>query len=283
MMLGDFEVTALLDENSPWPDMTEQLFPTLSKQDASELAKRTKMPTPFNFSTNAFLINTGKHLILVDTGGGKFETYGKLFANMKAAGYRPEQVDDIYLTHMHGDHIGGLAENGVRNFPKATLHADQREFPESEEAAKNGDKRAQGVVSKIQPYIKAGKFKTFDGNTEFEPGVRAIASYGHTQGHSFYAFESHGQKLVLWGDFVINDKLQMERVDLPPPGEADVAKGVELRKATFAEADNEGYLVGAAHLAFPGLGRLRKIGESYVWVPVDYALPMQAKGNSAKK
>ncbi len=272
MMLGRFEVTALLDENSPWPSTVEDLFPKLAEPLKSALRKRTLLQPSYDFSTIAFLVNTGQRLILVDTGGlGSSPTYGQLFANLRAAGYRPEQVDDILITHMHPDHVGGLSDGAKRMFPNAVVHADRRELAQWQRAAGKGNTTAKAIVAKLAPYVDSGKYQTFDGDTELFAGVRSRAAYGHSDGHSFYAIESEDKRLMLWGDFVVNDKLQFEQVDLDPPGEKDMAAGVALRRTMFGEASEQGYLVGGAHFGFPGLGRVRAIEGRFVWVPVDYA------------
>lgn len=77
--------------------------------------------------------------------------------------------------------------------------------------------------------------------------------------------------MVFWGDFVVNDKVQLEFPDVQPPGEKDSIKGVSMRKKEFADAAREGYVVAGAHFAFPGFGRVRDLGDRYIWVPVDYA------------
>jgi glyoxylase-like metal-dependent hydrolase (beta-lactamase superfamily II) len=281
VMVGKVEVTALLDENSPWPESLDELFPKLSTEKKQELRTKTHLQAQHDFSTIAYLVNTGSRLVLIDTGGrGSAPNYGQLFQNMAAAGYRPEQVDDIYITHMHADHVGGLSQKGVRSFPNATVHADWREWAQWKKSEAKGNAGAKAVVALLQPYIDAKKYEAFDGTTEFFPGFRALASHGHTEGHSFYAIESMGQKMVFWGDFVVNDKVQFELVDAIPPGEDDPANGIAMRKQTFADAAQQAYLVAGAHFAFPGIGRVRDLGGKFVWVPIDYAaIPT---GDSAK-
>jgi glyoxylase-like metal-dependent hydrolase (beta-lactamase superfamily II) len=181
---------------------------------------------------------------------------------------------------MHPDHIGGLSDGENRLFPNAVLHADVHELPQWQREAEKANAAAKRIVGKIEPYITAKKFQSFEGNTVFFPGFSALASHGHTEGHSFYALESKGKKIKFWGDFVVNDKVQFEKTDVNPPGEKDIPAGINLRKKIYAEAANEGYLIGGAHFSFPGLGRVRAVGDKYIWVPVDYA---QAKPDNEKR
>lgn len=272
LMVGELEVTALLDAVDPWPEAMDELFPSLSAEQKASLRQHTHAQPSQDFSTIAFLINTGKKLILIDAGGGKSQPgYGQLFSNLKAAGYAPEQVDDIYITHMHPDHVFGLVEGEQRAFPNAVVHADAHELPQWQAAAAKGHKTAQAIVAKLAPYIAAKRFQPFDGDTRFSPELRAVARYGHTEGHSFYIIESRGQQLQFWGDFVVNDKVQFELPDIAPPGEKDAAQGIAMRRQEYAAAAGKAALIAGAHFAFPGIGRLRALGPNYIWVPVDYA------------
>ena len=103
------------------------------------------------------------------------------------------------------------------------------------------------------------------------PGVKAVATPGHTPGHSLYKVESKGQTLVLWGDL-----MHVAAVQFPEPGvtiqfDTDSKSAAVQRKRAYAEAARQGYLVGSAHLSFPGLGHLRVQGKGYEWVPVNYS------------
>ena len=272
VILGEIEVTALLDENSPWPENVDNLFPSLSADQRRALHSTTHLQPKYDFSTIAFLVNTGKKLILIDAGGnGSGPGYGQLFPHLKAAGYTAEQVDEIYITHMHPDHIGGLLMGDQIAFPNATVFADAHELPQWENAAAKNNATAKSIVQKIAPYIRAKRFQTFNGDTQFSSGLRAIASHGHTDGHSFYSIESQGQKMVFWGDFVVNDKVQLEMPELAPPGEKDVKTGIALRQREYSDASKKAYLIAGAHFAFPGIGRIRDLGGKYIWVPIDYA------------
>lgn len=272
MMIGKFEVTALLDENSPWPDAAKELFPQLSEQQMRTLFAQTHLQKNHDFSTIAFLINTGKKLVLIDTGGkGAGPSYGKLFDNLRAAGYSPGQVDDIYITHMHPDHVGGLMDGSKRAFPNAVMHADVHEFPQWEKAAEKGNAAAKRIVQLVRPYQEAGKFESFAEETTFFDGFRSIPTHGHSEGHSFYQLESEGQSIEFWGDFVVHDKIQLTFPEMAPPGESDAHAGIELHRSVFQAAATSGKIIAGAHFSFPGIGRIRQIGGAFVWVPIDYA------------
>jgi hypothetical protein len=125
MMLGDFEVTVVNDGTTSL-DVDKLLAEPPAKTEAA--LKKSFEASPVETSSNAFLINTGTKLVLIDTGAGTLlgPTLGKLLMNVRAAGYKPEQIDDVFLTHLHPDHVGGLMADGALAFPNATLHADKR-------------------------------------------------------------------------------------------------------------------------------------------------------------
>jgi glyoxylase-like metal-dependent hydrolase (beta-lactamase superfamily II) len=275
-MLGDFEVTAISDGTVDLP-VNKLLKNTTPAAVDSALAK-AHLKSPLETSDNAFLINTGNKLILIDSGaGGLFgPTLGKFLANLKAAGYQPEQVDEIYVTHMHADHVGGLAADGKPVFPNAIVRADKREadFWLSQanlDKADAGSKDSfKGAMASLNPYVKAGKFKPFEGDVELAPGVKTHPAKGHTPGHSIYVVESKGQKLVLIGDLIHVGAVQFDNPGVTIAFDSDSKSAAAERKQQFDAAAKSGDLVGGAHLQFPGLGHLRTQGKGYQWIPANY-------------
>lgn len=274
-MLGNFEVTALSDGTVDLP--VEQLLLEPAAKTVAALDKAF-LKTPLQISDNAYLINTGKRLVLVDVGAGSLfgPTLGKLMSNLKASGYKPEQIDDIFLTHMHPDHVGGLSANRVIQFPNAVVHAERHEADywlsqknlDSAPAASKGF--FQGAMASVDPYVQAGKFIPFDGSVELVPGVRSYPSFGHTVGHTSYMIESDGQKLLLMGDLIHVPAVQLDHPDVTIAFDTDPKAAAASRIKVFNQVARERTLVAGAHLPFPGIGHLRAVGKTYRWVPVDF-------------
>ncbi|MCV2418987.1 MBL fold metallo-hydrolase [Paucibacter sp. DJ2R-2] len=280
MMLGDFEVTALNDGTVDLP--MDKLLTGAKPGQVLRALQHAYLGTPLETSVNGYLINTGAKLVLVDTGAATLfgPTLGKLLSHLKAASYQPEQVDEIYITHLHGDHVGGLLSEGKAAFPNAVVRIDQREadywlseanMAKAPEAAQGGFK---GAMMSIKPYQEAGRFKPFEGSpqgVELVAGVRAVSTYGHTPGHNVYVAESKGQKLAIWGDL-----MHVAAVQFPDPSvtiqfDSDSKAARPQREKAYADAAKNGYYVGVAHVAFPGIGRLRADGKGYIWVPANYS------------
>jgi len=275
IMLGDFEVTAISDGTADLP--VDKLLAQPEEKTKTMLAK-SHLETPLETSINAFLINTGSKLVLIDTGAGKLfgPTLGNFIYNLKASGYEPTQIDNVFITHMHGDHVGGLIHQSALAFPNATIHADQKDADfwlstaNLDSAPEDKQGTFQGAMMSLNPYIAANKFVPFKGDTEFLPGIRSRASYGHTPGHTIYEVESQGKKLLLIGDLIHVTAVQLDHPKVTIAFDSDQKEAYKARDKVFTQAAKDGVLVGAAHIQFPGLGYLKKDGKSYDWIPVNY-------------
>jgi glyoxylase-like metal-dependent hydrolase (beta-lactamase superfamily II) len=276
MMLGDFEITALSD--GTFPLKVSEVITGIAPKDLEAALSRSFLGDTIEESVNGFLVNTGSKLVLIDTGAGVYfgPTLGKLLANLKASGYRPDQVDEIYITHMHNDHIGGLVLDGKAAFPNAIVRANQKEadYWLSKAARDAAPKDAQddfdAAMKAVQPYVAAGRFKPFSGEATLVPGIRALPSPGHTPGHTLYLAESKGQTLMFWGDTMHVAALQFPDPSLTDRYDADTGAGTAQRQKIFADVAAHRYWIAGAHLSFPGLGHLRAAGTGYVYVHSNY-------------
>jgi len=274
-MLGDFEVTALNDGSFDLP-VDKLLKQPVEKTDAA-LARYFQKP-PVETSVNAFLINTGTKLVLIDTGTGGLSgpTAGTLLANLQSAGYKPEQIDEILITHMHGDHVGGLSHDGVAMFPNAQLHAGKGDadywlnptsMDKASEGAKGGFKTAMNSVG---PYVNAHRFQPIDADGEVVPGIRSWATPGHTPGHTSYVVESQGHRLIVIGDLIHVAAVQLDDPTVTISFDSDATSAAKSRAMVFAQAAKDSTLIAAAHLQFPGVGYVKVNASGWQFVPVNY-------------
>ncbi len=283
MMLGGFEVTALYDG---YTELDQKTLKGMAAKDIQTLLARMFISTTKGMQTavNAFLINTGDNLVLVDTGASQCfgPTLGVVPDNLRAAGYKAEDVDTVLLTHLHADHACGLVDSGGKAvFPNATVWVakDEAAFWLSEEIAAKAPQDKQGFFKmsrdSVAPYAAAGRLKTFIPGETLIPGVTIAPSPGHTPGHSGYLFASQGQSLLVWGDIVHNYAVQFPHPEVAFEFDSNEKQAVATRKKIFADAARNKLWVAGAHLPFPGLGHVRAEKRGYSWVPAEYG-PIRA-------
>jgi len=279
--VGDFEVVALFDGHTKIP---QQLLKGASAQDIQTLLRRAFLPAEGAMQTaiNGFLIHTGQHLVLVDSGaaacfGPTGPAVGNIRANLVAAGYKPEDVDTVLLTHLHPDHACGIADAaGGAAFPNATVWASRDEAAywlsekitaQAPEVKRGGFKMAQASVA---PYMAAGKFKTFTAGDVLLPGLAIAPSPGHTPGHTGYLFTSKNENLLVWGDVAHAHAVQFAHPEISIEFDSDQKVAITSRKKVLAEAAQKRLLVAGAHLPFPGIGHVVVETTGYRWVPVEF-------------
>ena len=281
MMLGDFEVTALNDGVIDYA--TAQVLPKATPEQIKTGLYEYGVTDPVGMSYNGFLINTGSKLILIDTGtGGKLEDNpgfrgaGRLMANLRAAGYQPEQIDEVYITHLGPDHVGGLTLGTQRAFPNALLRAPMGEvdiFLHPDTAPAWTRSWIPFWADLFAPYIKAGKFQSIEEDIVLTPGIRALATHGHAPGHTSYVVESKGQTLIVMGDLVLMGALQFADPSLRSSFDADPKAAAEQRLRIFKLASDGDWWIAGGHLSFPGIGHVRAGQGRYFWAPANYTIP----------
>jgi glyoxylase-like metal-dependent hydrolase (beta-lactamase superfamily II) len=223
---------------------------------------------------NAYLIDTGKHLILVDTGCGieHGSTAGALKKQIEATGHALDAVSLVLITHLHSDHIGGLvSQNGMAVFPKATICMSRVDLAywtsyDQEVVCRDCDRPFFELVRKVLPLYE-GRIRELDDKEMVISGVQVIKAFGHTPGHIGFLFSSKDEQLLLWGDIVHSLKVQFAYPDLCIEMDIDPKEGVRSRKDLLERVAGKHILIGGGHLPLPSLGYVSKKDKGFTWAP----------------
>jgi glyoxylase-like metal-dependent hydrolase (beta-lactamase superfamily II) len=225
----------------------------------------------FDFDIHPLLVRTGKQVLLFDTGAGANfgPIAGKLLKSMAAGGVDPSTVTDIYISHAHGDHIGGLlTPSGALAFPNASIHMSAPEWKwlstmKPEDAKNVGLPDVPSLVTAIKP-----KVVPFEPGATLLPGiVKAVEIKGHTPGHSGYEIGSGADSVLYIGDAMHSYVVSVQRPMWKVLYDNDQETGAASRVALVKRAAATGQRIFAVHFPFPGIGKIVKQNDSYVWVP----------------
>jgi glyoxylase-like metal-dependent hydrolase (beta-lactamase superfamily II) len=218
-------------------------------------------------AVNTFLVRTADRIMVVDTGFG-----GAIFEHLKTLGVSPDQVDVVLITHMHGDHIGGLARDGRALFPKARVYLARQERDYWTRTRINA-----AAVEALAPY--GSRVETFlpgelglpgpsgGGLQDLLPGITPIAAFGHTPGHTLFMVESNGERLLIWGDLMHVQGIQFPLPDISVTYDTDPAAAAAARKRVLAYAAANRIPIAGMHLTYPAIGTVTVQGEGYRFVP----------------
>lgn len=281
--LGAFAVTMLLDADGlidgPWPVVGQDR----PRSEVEDLMRENRLPASrFQPGFTPMLVDTGREKILFDAGNGAVgfvprPTGGRLVERLRLAGYAPEAVDLVVLTHAHTDHIGGLMEAGRPAFPNARIVVGAAEFdfwgkPERLSADRDGNEHTSALVFRthLAPFGERARF--IKSGDEVVPGIHALAAYGHTPGHLAFHLESAGKRLLAWGDCAHHEVASLARPDWHALFDMDKAAGAATRRRLYEMAATEDVVVAGYHTSFPSLGYVARAGNGYRWIPVTYQL-----------
>ena len=257
--LGGFEVTTLLAGTRALENPHETFGLNASAEEFAAAAEAAFVPADVsqNFFTPT-LVNTGEQLVLFDTG---LAPEG-ITAAMAAAGYSPDQVDVVVLTHMHGDHIGGLAGAEGPTFANASYVAGQVEF-DHWAAAGN-----EGFEAKVRPLAEQITY-IGEGDTA-APGMTAMLAAGHTPGHMAFRLESEGKSLILIADTANHFAFSLPHPDWEVRFDMDKAQAAATRRKLLGMIAADRLPFIGYHMPFPSLGYLETAGDGFRFVPASY-------------
>lgn len=276
LRIGAVPVFALSDGSVPM-DLHQLLQHTTPAQ-TDALLKLNFQTNPVEASINAYLIQLPGKLVLIDTGSGELfgpGAGGGLLASLERAGFKPEQVTDILITHVHSDHSGGLVKGGQRVFENATVHVGKPDldffFDATAQQRTGYDQQYFDIAAKtLQPYIDAGRVSPISADGEVVPGIFSTLHPGHTPGSAFYTLRDGGEELVFVGDLVHSTAVQFPDTAVTIAYDLDTPAAARVRTEAFdAFARNE-TLIAVPHAAFPGVGHVRREPVGYSWVALNY-------------
>jgi hypothetical protein len=193
-----------------------------------------------------------------------------------AAPLATTQAPGFYRT-MVGDYELTVLSDGTVMFSKAIVYVDKRDVefwlsPSQEKSAPESRKLTfrQSHLT-VDPYVAAALVHTFDGATELFPGIRSVPAYGHTPGHTAYLVESKGARLLLWGDTIHAAEVQFANPEISIQYDVNRDEAMASRKELLLDCAKRGFMVGGAHISFPGLGHVRISGHAFLWIALPYA------------
>jgi glyoxylase-like metal-dependent hydrolase (beta-lactamase superfamily II) len=225
----------------------------------------------FEFSIQPLLVHAGKHVLLFDTGIGNWygDAGGKLPDSMKAAGEKPASVTDIFISHAHGDHIGGLiTPAGALAFPHAAIHMSAAEWKwlsnlTEDQAKEMAIQRVSAFVSAIKP-----KVVPFEPGAVLLPGiVKAVELKGHTPGHSGYLVGSGRESVLVFGDAMHSFVVSVGKPAWLVAFDSDQQQGAATRVMLVSNSAASGQRLYSEHFPFPGIGKIVKTGSGSSWQP----------------
>ncbi|WP_404463715.1 MBL fold metallo-hydrolase [Vreelandella aquamarina] len=278
MMVGEYEVTALYDGH------TSLNTSLLSGMEQDEILRHLDAlfidaESGVQTAVNAFLVHTGENLVLVDAGSAACfgPTLGQVEKNLRASGYAPEDVDTILMTHLHPDHVCGLAdENGDAIYPNAELRASQDDadfwLDKERSQALPEEQRAFFTMAQdaVAPYQESDRFSPFEQGDELLMGIVAQDTHGHTPGHASFMLNSDDDSMLVWGDVVHNYGVQFADPSVTIEFDSDPEQAASTRQAVLESAVADKHWVAGAHMPFPGIGHIVEDSEGYRWLPIEF-------------
>ncbi|MEM7215543.1 MAG: MBL fold metallo-hydrolase [Pseudomonadota bacterium] len=222
---------------------------------------------------NAYLVENGERLTLIDAGTNKgfAPTLGRTQDALLAAGYVPEQITDILITHMHPDHSGGLiGPDGGAFYPNANLliHELEHEYWVNGDAGSRNrpDMEAQFQLAKTATAIYGNRVSLFRGEEIGLPGITTVPLFGHTPGHVGCMIESDGDRVFVVSDIIHQSVIQFAFPETTVTFDVDQDEARKTRIRALDRIATDGERIIGMHLPFPGAGKVERHGDGYRWV-----------------
>jgi glyoxylase-like metal-dependent hydrolase (beta-lactamase superfamily II) len=284
--LGSFELTMIADSDA----FIDGPFPIVgansSQADVEQLMRDNLLPpATYQPGFTPMIVNTGREVVIFDTGNGesgfiKRPNGGWLASLLGSAGFAPEQIDLVVLSHGHLDHVAGIMEGGKPLFPNARYVISGTEYnfwaPEGKHA---GQLEQLAAVFRANVVPVAEKTRFLKPGEDVVSGIRSLDAPGHTPGHLAFMLESDGQQMLFWGDCAHHQVASLARPDWHCAFDIDKEQGAATRKRIYDMAAAERLPVAGYHMPFPSLGYVERRAEGgYRWLAHTYQLSVPRQG-----
>lgn len=273
--IGDLECLVVSDGDFAIPH--HEIFTNVPVSRVEQLLRKHGIePGGIAIQVACLLVKIGQKLVLLDTGfgPGSEQNVGKLVENLQAEGIKPADIDMVILSHGHLDHMGGNTDAQVKPlFPKACyiMSKDDWEFWtwEPNLASLPEDSFTQAQIKAVRKNLLPiqDRFDIVDYKTEILPGIKAMATPGHTPGHMVLDISSGNEQLLCTFD-IVHYPFQLEQPDWHFVGDTTPEQAALTRRQVLNRASTDKVLVMACHFPFPGLGHIIKDGEVWIWQPI---------------
>jgi glyoxylase-like metal-dependent hydrolase (beta-lactamase superfamily II) len=270
--IGSYRAVALKDGAIVMPVDGKSFVLGQSNEAVGAVLKEGGAPADhFEFSIQPLLVHAGKHVLLFDTGVGNWYggIGGKLPGSMKAAGEKPASVTDIFISHVHGDHIGGLiTPSGALAFPNATIHMSA---PEWKWLSSLTDTQAKNMaIQHVSAFVTTIKPKVvpFQPGADLLPGiVKAVELKGHTPGHFGYLIGQGPDSVLVFGDAMHSFLVSVNKPAWQVAFDSDQQLGASTRVTLVSDSAATGQRLYSEHFPFPGIGKIIKTKDGLSWQP----------------
>lgn len=280
--LGNFEITTIYDGALAIPKVHPIFGKNQKIEDVQAYLVENRLPTDkMSISFTPVIVNTGKEVVMFDAGYGeerRAKGAGRVAATLATAGFSPDQIDVVVITHCHPDHVSGLMEDGKAVFPNARYVTGDIEynFWSNKDLLNSSNKamvgRAKIVQSNVVPL--ADKMTFIKPGADVVAGITSVEAFGHTPGHMCYHIESDGKRFLIFADTTNHYVVSLAKPDWHCVFDIDAEAAVVTRKKILDMVAADKIPATGYHMPFPAVGYVDKKGTGYQWVPASYQLDL---------